>query len=256
MLTLDLNVILKKPLIFLKKSLSLRAKFSLTSENDSIPILNFLEELFKNSNFLPFSCFPLETSDNSLTNFRGRPIEGFYQSASYPQYSLEKPQQEEIFYLSGEIVEETEDEDEKGVFINKTPYNYRINSLFKSFKNNSDIVYNLSYTMEPIVEEVDHLISRKKFSQLKDYPLNCLRIGFDSFRQSSFGGMLGLVPVVKEKFYLEVTPSFISIFAENNYLTSEITLPFAKHQVLEKVDQALAAINLYHGFKAQILAKI
>lgn len=255
MLTLDLNITLKKPLIFLKKSLSLRAKF-ISSKNDSIPVLNFLEELFKNSNFLPFSCFPLETSDNSIVNFRGRPIEGFYQSESFPLYNLEKPKQEEIFYLSGEIVEETKDDDEKETFINKTPFSYRINSLFKNFKNNSDIVYDLSYTMEPVVEDLDHLISRKKFPQLKNYPINCLRIGFDSFRQSSFGGMLGLVPVVKEKFYLEVTPNYILIFAENNYLDQEVSLPFAKYQVLDKVDQVLEAVNLYRGFKAQILAKV
>lgn len=258
MLELTLDVTLKRPLIFLKKSLSLRAKFVPSLENNSIPVMKFLEELYRDSNFIPFSCFPLETTENTITNFRGRSIDNFYQSKSSPEYSLDQPKQEEIFYLSGEIIEEIKDveQQENQPIISKNPFSYRINSLFKSFKNNSDIVYDLAYTIVPMIEDLKHLIARKKFSQLRNYQINCLRIGFDSFKQSSFGGMLGMVPVVKEKFYLEVTPSFISIFAENNYLGSEVSLPFSKYQILEKVDHALEACNLYHGFRAQVSSKV
>ncbi len=140
------------------------------------------------------------------------------------------------------------EEEDSSTSTTEIPFFIKITSKFNSFKDSSHITYDVEQQTSPELHEIKNELSGRLISRLFPFRLNQVRLGFEAFSGSSFGGMFGLVPVVTEKFNLEINDNKICLQAKCSFKDKATHLPFNKINLFEKIDLALSEAKLFPNF--------
>jgi hypothetical protein len=168
-----------------------------------------------------------------LRNIKGRDPNNLIQKNIL---SSQLPTQDEIFYLSGTIIDDTEEDEEET--IQKSKFLYYINTNFHGFIGNSFIDHKASiHTSGPVPE----FLGLSSFLETDELSIDTIRLGLDIFsaRRLSF---LGLAPLVTQTFLLELNGQTLNLQITAERLATKNELPISEQSLIISINDVLKEI--------------
>lgn len=215
-----------------KKSLLLPHKTIQITDSRALDksIASHLDSFFgANESLFPFYRKRFDAKEVILLkDLRGRAPENFTNNERHlpPKQTGDRQQLEEIFYAEGFIKEESEeDEDRTGDEL----FSLSIYSQFESFDGNTHIVYRCLVDFEKKLLEILEQPSLICF--LEDNPkieITFARLGLEFFKASFISSLVGSMPNIKTKLYLELEAGQIKVFAEDRVKKDDEMSPHLK----------------------------
>lgn len=184
-----------------------------------VNLKEFLKQFLKsNDKIVPFYRASFE-SELELTNLRGRAPENFNAGdRDRPRKGNKDEQQlEELLFLEGEIIEEDSslgpDENRRDGALSAS-FKLFAYSQFQTFHNSKNIEYRCFFI---VPEEISNLLETPNLSCLlvdDRLKINYARLGLEFFESGFFGALVGSMPGVKTKFYLEMQDGRVDVRGE------------------------------------------
>ena len=152
---------------------------------------------------------------------------------------------EEVYFCSGELVPEDLAEES-----DKSNFQLRGYTRFKSFESASMIVYDLNETFFPDFSDSPQAILRQQDTQLQ-----YLSVSLELFRSRFMGTLLGFAPVVSQGFIVESNGSDLSLKIFANTLKTRTSLPldqFGYFASLNNIINSQTGVDLYRDFRDKL----
>ena len=188
--------------------------------------------------------------NGELSNLKGRDPAALINDAIS---SDDKPQCDEIFFLSGfRFVEECRSPDGSENY-SMQPFALRMHTVFKEFIGAHRIVYTVQEIREgAFPEEVPTLDLGRAF------PLapRLMRVGIDLFKSRFLAAALGFTPVVSESLLLECSESSFCMQIRAEGLSEKSSLPLQHEGMLEKLNYIIGSVlnfNFVEDYKKKCL---
>lgn len=228
-----------------------------------ISVAKFLDSLLSHApEVVPLSEAEFYQEDGRtlclIEDKRGRPKESFQLSDPSYKQREEEEREEELFSSDGVILEppaNLEDYPPQVAALNEIPFSYRVTTRFHRFTNRGHIIHQIIPSGSAAIREIVPQLSLKTIARLFPARLNRVRLGYESYERRFWGSMLGLIPRINSRFYLEVTASRIFLFAEAQGKQNKGLLPFEETGLISAIEQTLEENNLYHGFVSELRKK-
>lgn len=186
-------------------------------------IASHLDSFFSaNENLFPFYRKRFDAKEVILLkDLRGRAPENFSNNDKHlpPKQIGDEQQLEELFYAEGFIREENEEDEDR---TEDKFFSLSIYSQFESFDGNTHIVYRCLVDFKKELLEILEQPSLTCF--LEDNPkleITFARLGLEFFKASFIGSLVGSLPSVKTRLYLELGEGQIRVFAEDRVKKDE-----------------------------------
>lgn len=234
------DVRVEKERNYITGSRTLRIKVQL--QHHLAPAALLADFLPNSSLHLPTLELSLEGASFKLRNMRGRPRETFAQPP-VPEGT------EQLLSVAGEISVPAQSEEElpeikQQLAPLELPFALELHSRFSCFAKNS-ILYQVTpqLTLPPVFLE-----QAQSLTELLRLPLACfsrVAVGFECFRSSFLGSLIGLVPVVYARFFLEVSTAGLQLSCEETAAAKSSFLPLAAD--LAALDKALETTANFSG---------
>lgn len=258
----------------LQGPLSLSATLS-AKPGASIPIPYFLEQLCLSApEYVP--QFPGESAQGTplalgddppplaLIDRRGRPAESFLEehlggdgSTPLPPtlteestiQSLRRLHEEELFCSRGALLlaDEEEGADGERATIGETPFVVKLHTKFEKFADGSHIQHQLIQSQSPVLDEIASSLSVRRLARLFPARLESVRLGIENYAPQRFSGLLGYVPTIHDRMYLEMDSSTLRVIAHFDAHDRESST-HSDWRVLEQIDGVLRQIQLFPNF--------
>lgn len=242
---------------------SFRVELRSIDTETQISLPEFMESLLKHtSKVLPLNEIEEVRENGKITylleDLRGRPKESFQISDPGYQHIVEEQRKEELFSSEGSIIEAPanfEDYPEEVLALNQLPFHYRLTTRFHSFSNNGHIIHQVIPQKSKIIEDIVPDLHPSNVLRLFPAKLDTIRMGYETYKNKFLGSMLGLVPDIETRMYLEATPKKVFIFAETEGLQDRDELPFEEQGLLSALDHALRENRLYDNFMENLRSR-
>lgn len=200
-----------------------------------------------------------------VDDIRGRPRESFAGSPAAPAEG-----EEEIFFSSGVVDTEAPSDGsaktstrhvvpnaaalldpESEIEIEETPFTLRLLSKFHTFKGRSSIQHRLRLESSGAINEFVGKMPLDQILQQIPVHVEQIRLGFETFKPR-FGSMIGLSPVIQNRFYLEISNERMKLHAQKDTWSSGQVAPFLDDEPFIALDQSLEQTALYTGFLSRV----
>jgi len=189
-----------------------------------------------------------EGSVRLLQNLRGRPGETFENPRDSeflnPSSGTRK---EELFFASGTYLSTSlEEGDSEEPQECRVPFSVRLFTHFERFEDSRHILHSVGLSADSEFEQL--LLGRypEEMLEIPGLVLEHVRLGLEHYGSKLIHSVLGLGPLIEERFYLELLPQRISV-----YLSSEVstpnTLPSQERGYIVALDRALIDVGLFWG---------
>ena len=159
--------------------------------------------------------------------------------------------EEEFFYSDGEVLMPPrllKDFPQSVDELETVPFQYRVNSSFDSFTDRGEILHRLEPRATDALRELFPGISFRRITQVLPLRLDQIRLGFEAYQTRFLGSTLGLIPDIKRRLFLEMTPQRLYLFMEEERATGSSRLPLEQVGILRALDGALDTLGLYQDF--------
>jgi len=257
MLTLKLDIKKRNPLLSRVRTLSVQAQFS-NSTDQQIPVASIIRQTISSTNIFNDAVLTrIESTNGDVTieDLRGRPAESFTEPITINTPGS-KNRQEELISAKGVINVLPESGDETAQEPTNLPFFFRINTEFSTFKGSNHILHSLkTFRSESIKQVPIHLLVRK-LDELIPIEVHSGRIGTERFRAHYFTSLLGLMPRISERFYLEVSQATINLFYEIEFPAGDDLTATVQNSILKELDIILKSNAIYQSLLSEITEQL
>jgi hypothetical protein len=232
-----------------------------SEETSEIPVSRFTETLLDRApEILPSVAEAEIREENGNTvflvhNIRGRPGESFPFSNPPQPPRFGEPRREEFFHSNGSLFvlpEQLRTFPNTVQELDKIPFTYRLHSRFDSFDAQNGIVHRLEHEAHQIDAGLFSDLNLKRMTRIAPLELDQVRLGFESYRPQFLGAILGRIPQVEKRLFLEVRSDRIYLFIEELQLPDAQTLPFETAGSLGTIASLLEELGLYSGLEQRL----
>jgi hypothetical protein len=188
-----------------------------------------------------------------LSNMRGRPLETFSENKQLRGVTKSGTNREELFYSDGYLLTPPKRLDQypdNVLELPKEPFHFALHSEFHEYTSSGNVVHKLTPSGSGLLDPAITHIGVQNIAQLLPVHLDTARFGFECYKQRFFGGILGQVPAIQSRLYVEVSQSHIWIMAEEEGLKKRDAIPLAETSIFEALDNSLSELGL-HGALCQ-----
>ena len=170
----------------------------------------------------------------TIRNLRGRPIESFPSNTK----NLSKSG-EEIVSIYGNAG--IEDSDQNNDFC------YSLATFFSEYSNQGEVIHSLKNKAFGVLTDFEQALSISKVCSWIPLRIDGFRFGAEHYEQFFLGSMLGAVPSVESRFYIEVDKLTAWVLIERNG-----SKDIFSSTVLKKLDTGLEETEIFKGLLATL----
>ena len=173
-----------------------------------------------------------------VNNFRGRPSETFTNSTSSQQERLE-----EVFQGNARLLTDGTDAEQS---------HFSVHSRFLRYNDVGEIVHELIPSSSGALRILEDQLTIYRLTEALPLELESIRLGFEQYRKRFFGSIVGSLPRIQGRFYLEISKERISLFAEEERRGKSKEMPMNEMGLLSALDRSLAETDMYTTFYHEI----
>jgi hypothetical protein len=220
--------------------------FSIKPESplDVIPVSKFLKTyLHEVDALLPKK---LESKD-----LRGRPFESFPETqTALQEYSEDRD--EELFFSGGTVLDpENPDDEDKG-----SRFTFSLKTHFKEYTPGAAVIHDVRPESSGPISLVDEDLSPQALCQWLPLKLERFRFGIEQYKKQFLGSMIGLVPTIDIRFYLEVSEREVFVLCEQESQPRGKVIPLGEHSALRGLEYALRDSMQYTNLRQTIIGAL
>lgn len=194
-------------------------------------------------------------SNKPLVNLRGRPPVSLSLFGAGRQ-SLCTNDEEELLYIAGSILSLPQSLDDwRGAdSLSGDRFSWGLKTRFAEYAGRSAVRHAVSGGGNSVLTEVLGGEPLGHFSLLVPVAIEEVRVGYEKYEPHDFGSMLGRLPKVRGRFFLEISAERICLLSEEEGLADKSALPNAGS--LKRLSASLAELQLHGDLRARLHAAL
>jgi len=208
-----------------------------SSPLEQIPVAQLLK------NYIPYltPLLPqkLDTKNLNIKNLRGRPFESFPEIAFIPE-SSSNIREEEIFFSKGKVLNPNVDTNKESTTDEKeSVFTFSLRSNFQEYTPSGHVSHNLKPLTTGSIKFLEKYITPLALAEWLPLELDCFRFGVEQYKKKFLGSMAGLVPMINNRFYIEVNKNEIFVLIEQADQKRKNKIPLQEHLAVSGLEKAL-----------------